>query len=231
METTVIDSLNASGIGLGTVIAFIVVIGGAVIAAIAFIKKYNNSIVAKTEKRLKENNEDDNEKNDFRTQLNDVVEKIMELQTVISNSTTSQANMIESTNEKINKLEKSIKQIQEESNTADSEIKVRLDTFDKQLSEVKDNVYTLNEKTNILLESDKESIKSTITEKYYESTRQKYIEIHTLESLETLYEKYLKENGNTFVSGLMKELRTLPHIPPKKRSSRTKKEVTQETEE
>lgn len=231
METTVIDSLNASGIGLGTVIAFIVVIGGAIIAAIVFIKKYNDSIVARTEKRLKEYNEDDNEKNDFKKQLNDVIEKITELQTIVSNSTSNQAIMIESTNEKINELENFIKEIQKESNTADSELKIRLDTFEKQLSEVKENVYTLNEKTNILLESDKESIKSTITEKYYESTRQKYIEIHTLESLETLYEKYLKENGNTFVGGLMKELRTLPHIPPKKRSTRSKKEVVQENNE
>ena len=231
MEGPVIDWLNASGIGHGTVLAFIVVIGVAIMATIAFVKKYNNSIVAKTEKRLEEDNKDDDEKNEFRNQLNDVVNKITELQTIVSNSTSKQTTMIETTSEKINELEKSVKQIQEESTTADNELKTRLDTFEKQLSEVKDNVYTLNEKTNILLESDKESIKSTITEKYYESTKHRYIEIHTLESLETLYEKYLKENGNTFVSGLMKELRTLPHIPPKKRSTRSKKEVVQETED
>lgn len=67
-----------------------------------------------------------------------------------------------------------------------------------------------NDELNTLLESDKESIKAYIITEYQKWQRLHYIDIYAMQSLETRYEKYLKENGNTFVATLMHRLRSLP---------------------
>lgn len=229
MESTFIDALNSSGIGLGTVVAFIVVLGGAAFAALSFFKKYNKNLIEKTKHEMEENQEDTDEKKELKIQIEDVLQRIGELQELISSSSMEQREMVQNTNEKIQNLEDSVRKIQKESNDNDEELSKKINEFSNQLSEIKSNVCILNEKTNILVESDKESIKSVITEKYYESINQKYIELHTIQSLETLYEKYLKENGNTFIRGLMEELRTLPHTKPKKRSTTTSSSRSKKT--
>lgn len=234
MESTFIDALNSSGLQLGTVVAILVVIGGAVFASISFVKKYNKNLIEKTQKESDEDHKDEDDKKNIKSQLDDVVQRIGEIQELVSNSSMEQTKLIQTTNEKVLELELTVKKIQQESNDNDDILSKKIDEFSNQLTELKSNVNILNDKTNILVESDKESIKTTITEKYYESMNKEYIELHTIQSLETLYEKYLKENGNTFIRGLMEELRTLPHIPPKKKrssstsSSKTKKNTTVE---
>ena len=72
----------------------------------------------------------------------------------------------------------------------------------------------MDEKTNLLIESDKEGIKSFIIDKYYQALEDKYIKLHVLQGLELRYEKYLQENGNTYIGRLMNEIRKMPNEPP-----------------
>ena len=68
----------------------------------------------------------------------------------------------------------------------------------------------------LLIESDKESNRSFITLEYYKAIEKGYIEVYTMQAIEYRYEKYLQEHGDSFINGLMKELRELKHEPCEK---------------
>ena len=64
---------------------------------------------------------------------------------------------------------------------------------------------------NMLIESDKDSIKAYITEKHHIYVyQQKSIDDYTLDCIEKRYTHYKDEGGNSFVKQLMDELRGLP---------------------
>ena len=85
---------------------------------------------------------------------------------------------------------------------------------DKQ-EESKETLNKLINSVDILIQSDKDSIKSYITkEHHYYCYRQKWIDDYTLDCIEKRYGHYKKEGGNSFIEDLMKELRELPKQPP-----------------
>lgn len=146
---------------------------------------------------------------------------IDELKTGISGLKSSIANYVELydnerriINEKLDKLSETIEEDHNKSIEADQRLQEYIQNNAKKVDDLTLKMDTINKKTNLLIDSDKEGIKATITDKYYQAMRDKYIEIHVLQSLESLYEKYLEEHGNTFIGGLMKDLRMLPHTPP-----------------
>lgn len=73
----------------------------------------------------------------------------------------------------------------------------------------------LNEKVDMLIDSDKDDIKSFLTrEHHYYCYVQGWIDDYSLECCERRYSHYIKENGNSFIGGFMIELRALPKKPP-----------------
>lgn len=67
----------------------------------------------------------------------------------------------------------------------------------------------------MLVESDKESIKAYITEKHHYFVYEKeWIDDYSMECLEKRFAVYQREHGNSFVKGLMNEIRSLPKQPP-----------------
>lgn len=69
---------------------------------------------------------------------------------------------------------------------------------------------------DILIQSDKDAIKSYITkEHHYYCYEQKWIDDYTLDCIEKRYVHYQDEGGNSFIEDLMEELRELPKQPPK----------------
>lgn len=85
---------------------------------------------------------------------------------------------------------------------------------DKQ-EESKETLNKLINSVDILIQSDKDSIKSYITkEHHYYCYRQGWIDDYTLDCIEKRYGHYKKEGGNSFIEDLMKELRELPKQPP-----------------
>ena len=86
-----------------------------------------------------------------------------------------------------------------------------METYEESNNRINVKIDTLHDNMNMLIDSDKEGIRSFITMQYYEAIDKGYIEIYKLEALECRYEKYLKENGDSFIAKLVEELRTLPH--------------------
>lgn len=73
----------------------------------------------------------------------------------------------------------------------------------------------LNDKMDMLIDSDKDDIKSFLTrEHHYFCYTQGWIDDYSLECCERRYAHYRDEGGNSFIEGFMKELRALPKHPP-----------------
>lgn len=73
----------------------------------------------------------------------------------------------------------------------------------------------INKQIDMLMESDKEDIKSYIVkEHHFFVYTQGWIDDYSMECLERRFAIYRKEHGNSFVEGLMNEIRALPKQPP-----------------
>ena len=74
---------------------------------------------------------------------------------------------------------------------------------------------TLSEKMDMLVESDKDSIKTFITrEHHYFCYKIGWIDDFSLDCIERRYQHYKDEGGNSFISHFMDDLRELPKMPP-----------------
>lgn len=78
--------------------------------------------------------------------------------------------------------------------------------------EEKDKVLNdLSGKINMLIDSDKDDIKSYITKEHHHFCYQVgWIDDFSLDCLEKRYRHYADEGGNSFIEGFMNELRALP---------------------
>lgn len=89
-----------------------------------------------------------------------------------------------------------------------SEINSRFDSMETQMN-------LLQEQIHLLIESDKDDIKSYIVDKHRQHCYyNKSIDDYTLDCLERRFEHYKKEGGNSYVESLMEDLRNLVKKPP-----------------
>lgn len=73
----------------------------------------------------------------------------------------------------------------------------------------------LDEQISELKQSDMLDIKQSIVKEYhYFVEKQKWIDDFSLDVLELRFKKYTEEGGNSYVAGLMSEIRQLPKHPP-----------------
>ena len=92
----------------------------------------------------------------------------------------------------------------------------KIDEVSNKQEESKETLNKLINSVDMLIQSDKDSIKSYITkEHHYYCYRQGWIDDYTLDCIEKRYGHYKKEGGNSFIGDLMAELRDLPKQPPK----------------
>lgn len=81
--------------------------------------------------------------------------------------------------------------------------------------EISDSLDKLAGKLDMLMDSDRDSIKSFLTREHHYFCYQKgWIDDYSLECCEKRYNHYKAEGGNSFISGFMEELRALPKLPP-----------------
>ena len=87
----------------------------------------------------------------------------------------------------------------------------------QQSQKVTDNILQdLSKKINLLIDSDKDDIKSFITRQHhYFCYKIGWIDDFSLDCVEKRYQHYADEGGNSFIEGFMDELRALPKQEPK----------------
>lgn len=106
--------------------------------------------------------------------------------------------------------------------TEKEKIKNRLDEEDQIILSLQKNqqmidriLQDLQAKIDMLIDSDKDSIKSYITrEHHYFCYEKGWIDDFSLDCIEKRYDHYEDQGGNSFVSGLMDQLRALPKQGP-----------------
>lgn len=95
----------------------------------------------------------------------------------------------------------------EKYNSLEEKIDALTDIINKRVSGIEAQLVRLTE-------SDMHSAKGWIVEKHHALMKQGWVDDFTMDTLEKRYADYIAENGNSYVGGLMSELRKLPHFPP-----------------
>lgn len=99
----------------------------------------------------------------------------------------------------------------EQMNKIKTDIQILIENQNKIFEEIE----VFKQKLELIISSDKDDIKSWITEKhhfyYYEK---KWIDDYTMDCIEKRFRHYQDEGGNSFIEELMNELRSLPKTPP-----------------
>ena len=187
MESAIVDWLNGYSIKIGTIVIIIAII----IFVISFIyrgrKKYDTFLNELVKKRIKKEKEElDSKKN-----IEEMTAKINS----ISDSISKLNDSVEILSKKISESDNSTKQMEK--------------TIDNIQSEIKQNTVNID----VLLDSDRENIRSEILRQYYRCVDKQQIDLYTLNVLEYKYKKYKDvEHGNSFVGRMMEELRSLQKV-------------------
>ena len=76
-----------------------------------------------------------------------------------------------------------------------------------------EQIESMSKAIDILIRSDKDDIKSWITEKHhYFCYDLGYIDDYNYQCIEARYAHYKEEDGNTFIDGFMEDIRALPKV-------------------
>lgn len=97
------------------------------------------------------------------------------------------------------------------------EFQNNLQEHDEQIAKIQEQIQSLTDMVNLLIESDRDDIKAFITREYHYFCYQKgWIDDYSLDCIEKRYTHYQAEGGNSFVSTMMEDLRDLPRREPDK---------------
>lgn len=101
--------------------------------------------------------------------------------------------------------------IQDQISAHQQEYQLLKDNQDK----FREDLKSIIDKVNLLIDSDRDDIKSFITERHHHFCYQeKWIDDYSLDCIEKRFKHYTDEGGNSFIEDLMEELRELPKQPP-----------------
>lgn len=210
MESEFLQWLDSFPGHLGTILA--VTIGGvglitALVTSIMKLKKeYEQRIVDMTRKE-----ETDRKFKD------DISEMIREVKILKDNSEFLSQQYAETQRElngKIDNLTVMMEETKQKDRDQDSMLETKMNELNTTMSEFRKDINANKDQLDVLIASDKESIKSFIVSCYYQVKSDGYVNSHLMQIIEERYETYKRENGNSYVSGLMNELRAFPHTAP-----------------
>ncbi len=91
------------------------------------------------------------------------------------------------------------------------QLETTLDKHDKELELIKKQLNSIKELVNLLIESDRDDIKQSLTkDHHYFCYKLGSIDDYSLDCMEKRYSHYKEQGGNSFVKTLMQEVRMLP---------------------
>ena len=145
--------------------------------------------------------------------VNKANEELLNMRTDLDNKILEMQNMInehvKTNNEKSEKIENTLFEF----NKLASE-------YIKKIESLETRVDKMERQIDLLFKSDKEYFRAFILEGYNKYVKaERSIDLVSLQTLESIYNKYLEEDGgkDEFLAKLMKELRNLPTTKEKKR--------------
>lgn len=210
MESEFLQWLDSFPGHLGTFLA--VIIGGvglitALVTSIMKLKKeYEQRIVDMTRK------EETDRK--FKDDISEMIREVKILKDNTEFMSQQYAETQRELNGKIDNLTVMIEETKQKDKDQDSMIETKMTELNTTMSDFRKDINANKDQLDVLIASDKESIKSFIVSCYYQAKSDGYVNSHLMQIIEERYETYKKENGNSYVGGLMNELRAFPHTAP-----------------
>ena len=210
MESEFLQWLDSFPGHLGTFLA--VIIGGvglitALVTNIMKLKKeYEQRIVDMTRK------EETDRK--FKDDISEMIREVKILKDNTEFMSQQYAETQRELNGKIDNLTVMIEETKQKDKDQDSMIETKMNELNTTMSDFRKDINANKDQLDVLISSDKESIKSFIVSCYYQAKSDGYVNSHLMQIIEERYETYKRENGNSYVSGLMNELRAFPHTAP-----------------
>lgn len=210
MESEFLRWLDSFPGHLGTFLA--VIIGGvglitALVTSIMKLKKeYEQRIVDMTRKE-----ETDRKFKD------DISEMIREVKILKDNSEFLSQQYAETQRElngKIDNLTLMAEETKQKDRDQDTMVENKINELNATLADFRKDINANRDQLDVLISSDKESIKAFIVGSYYQAKSDGYVNSHLMQVLEERYETYKRENGNGYITGIMHELRAFPHSAP-----------------
>lgn len=195
MEGTFIDFMNSVAPGLGIALSVIVVCGGFILKAYKTLKKQ----IAEHDAEILQRANESRDNTEFKDEMLELAKSVRDMSANFNSAITD-----------INTKMSEFKELSEEKDRA---IITRMTKYEEKQEQINTKIDVVHSNMNLLIESDKESIRSFITLQYYDSQAKGYIEVYVLQALEDRYQKYLQENGDSFIANLMVEMRAMPHNP------------------
>lgn len=105
--------------------------------------------------------------------------------------------------------EKIVKEVDKSKTPA--KLQTQIDDHQIQLKKINEAINNLTNMVNLLLKSDRDDIKAFITRQHHYFCYQKgWIDDYSLDCIEKRFAHYQEQGGNTFIEGMMEELRKLP---------------------
>lgn len=92
-----------------------------------------------------------------------------------------------------------------------------LDSYSQYNLDMEDRLNSYDNKLQMLIESDKDDIKSFIVSQHHFFIRQGWIDDYSLDVIEKRYSHYVDEGGNSYIKKLMGEIRKLSNLPPEEK--------------
>lgn len=195
---------------LGTILA--VVIGGvglttAIVTGIVRLKKeYEQRIADMTRK------EETDRK--FKDDISVMIQEVKILKNNSEFMSQQYAETQRELNAKIDNLTDMVEETKQKDRDQDNMIETRINELNTTLTDFRRDINANKDQLDVLISSDKESIKAFIVGCYYQAVRDGYVSSHLMQVLEERYETYKRENGNGYITGIMHELRAFPHTAP-----------------
>lgn len=210
MESEFLQWLDSFPGHLGTILA--VTIGGvglitALVTSIMKLKKeYEQRIVDMTRK------EETDRK--FKDDISEMIREVKILKDNTEFMSQQYAETQRELNGKIDNLTVMMEETKQKDRDQDSMLETKMTELNTTMSDFRKDINANKDQLDVLIASDKESIKSFIVSCYYQAKSDGYVNSHLMQIIEERYETYKRENGNSYVSGLMNELRAFPHTAP-----------------
>jgi hypothetical protein len=210
MESEFLRWLDSFPGHLGTFLA--VIIGGvglitALVTSIMKLKKeYEQRIVDMTRK------EETDRK--FKDDISEMIREVKILKDNTEFMSQQYAETQRELNGKIDNLTLMAEETKQKDRDQDTMVENKINELNATLADFRKDINANKDQLDVLISSDKESIKAFIVGSYYQAKSDGYVNSHLMQVLEERYETYKRENGNGYITGIMHELRAFPHSAP-----------------
>lgn len=109
--------------------------------------------------------------------------------------------------------EQAFNEVKKEIQDLSAQLKASTETFTKYIEANTQQQGEMREAIQILMDSDKDDIKSWITSQHHYFCYEKgFIDDYSLDCIEKRFKHYQDEGGNSYAEDLMKDLRALPKV-------------------